>query len=78
MISGKKRNHSGDVTDMIETGDTEMIYNYIDSNMPEWARPTIQKLIDKGFLKGNEKGELGLNDTMLKLLVINDRAGLYG
>lgn len=55
----------------------EMIYNYIDENMPEWARPTIQKLVDKGLLKGNEKGELGLNDTMLKLLVINDRAGLY-
>lgn len=61
-----------------ESEETEMIYNYIDENMPEWARPTIQKLVDKGILKGNEKGELGLNDTMLKLLVINDRAGLYG
>ena len=55
----------------------EMIYNYIDKNMPEWARPTIQKLVNKGLLKGNENRELGLNDTMLKLLVINDRAGLY-
>lgn len=55
----------------------EMIYNYIDNNMPEWARPTIQKLVDKGYLKGNEDGELGLNDTMLKIFVINDRAGLY-
>ena len=54
-----------------------MIYNYIDNNMPDWARPTIQKLCDKGYLKGNEKGELELNDTILKLLVINDRAGLY-
>lgn len=55
----------------------EMIYNYLDKNMPEWARPTIQKLMDKGYLKGNEKGELGLNDTMLKIFVVNDRAGLY-
>mgnify|MGYP006299295633 CR=1 FL=1 len=55
----------------------EMTYNYIDNNMPEWARPTIQKLVDKGLLKGNKKGELGLNDTMLKIFVINDRAGLY-
>ena len=54
-----------------------MIYNYNDENMPQWARPTIQKLVDKGLLKGNEKGELGLNDTMLKIFVINDRAGLY-
>lgn len=59
------------------TEETEMIYNYIDKNMPDWARPTIQKLVDKGLLKGNEKGELGLNDTMLKIFVIHDRAGLY-
>jgi len=59
------------------TEETEMIYNYIDENMPEWAKPTIQKLVDKGLLKGNEKGELGLNETMLKIFVVNDRAGLY-
>ena len=57
--------------------ETEMIYNYIDENMPQWARETVQKLVDKGYLKGNEKGELGLNDTMLKIFVVNDRAGLY-
>lgn len=56
----------------------EMIYNYIDGNMPQWARPTIQKLLNKGYLKGNEQGELELNDTMLKIFVVNDRAGLYG
>lgn len=55
-----------------------MIYNYIDENMPEWARPTIQKLVDKGFLKGNDNGELGLTDDMLRMFVVNDRAGLYG
>ena len=58
--------------------ETEMIYNYIDENMPQWARETVQKLVDKGYLKGNEKGELGLNDTLLKIFVVNDRAGLYG
>ena len=58
--------------------ETEMIYNYIDENMPKWARETVQKLVNKGYLKGNEKGELGLNDTMLKIFVVNDRAGLYG
>ena len=53
-----------------------MIYNYIDDNMPEWARPTIQKLVDKGFLQGDENG-LGLTDDLLRVLVVNDRAGLY-
>jgi len=55
----------------------EMIYNYIDENMPDWAKPTIQKLIDKGALKGNEKGELMLTDVMLRIFVANDRMGLY-
>lgn len=62
---------------LTESEEPEMIYNYIDENMPEWARPTIQKLVDKGVLKGNEHGELGLNDTMLKLFVAHDRLGLY-
>lgn len=53
-----------------------MIYNYIDENMPEWAIPTIQKLVDQGFLKGDENG-LGLTDEMLRIFVVNDRAGLY-
>lgn len=53
-----------------------MIYNYIDDNMPEWARPTIQKLVNLGILKGGEDG-LELTDELLRILVINDRAGLY-
>lgn len=55
-----------------------MVYNYIDDNMPEWARPTITKLMDKGFLKGDEEGRLNLDENMLRMLVINDRAGVYG
>ena len=52
-------------------------YDYIDENMPEWAIPTITKLVDKGFLKGDEEGKLGLTEDLMRLLVINDRAGLY-
>lgn len=53
-----------------------MIYNYIDDNMPVFAKPTIQKLCDKGILKGDSKG-LNLDYTMLRLLVILDRAGVF-
>lgn len=56
---------------------SKMIYNYVDSNMPEWARPTIQKMMNKGLLKGDENGCLGLTDELLRVFVINDRAGLY-
>lgn len=54
----------------------EKIYNWT-KECPTWAQPTVQKLLNKKYLVGNEKGELGLTDTMLKLLVINDRAKLY-
>jgi N-acetylmuramoyl-L-alanine amidase len=63
-------------SDVDELKKPKMIYNYIDNNMPEWARPTIQKLVDKGILQGDENG-LGLTDDLLRVLVINDRAGLY-
>ena len=54
-----------------------MIYNYIDDNMPDWAKATIQKLASRGGLKGDENG-LNLDENMLRMLVINDRMGLYG
>lgn len=54
-----------------------MIYNYIDDNMPAWARPTVQKLVDAGYLKGDGEG-LGLTDEMLRMLVVLDRAGVIG
>jgi len=54
-----------------------MIYNYIDKNMPDWARPTIQKLVHKGIIQGNENGELELEYKDLRLLVILDRANVF-
>ena len=54
-----------------------MIYNYIDDNMPEWARPTISKLVQKGYLKGGDEGKMMLDDNMLRILVILDRAGTF-
>ena len=40
----------------IDKLENPMIYNYIDDNMPDWAKPTIQKLVDKGILKGQSNG----------------------
>lgn len=62
-----------DLTKRVRELENPMIYNYIDDNMPGWARPTIQKLVENNKLVGNEKGELGLSDDMLKMLVILDR-----
>ena len=50
-------------------------FNTVDS-LPDWAKPTIQKMIDKGLLNGNGES-LDLSLDMLRIFVINDRAGLY-
>ena len=52
-------------------------YDYIDKNMPTWAVPTITKLVNKGYLRGDEEGRLGLTDMDLRHYVVNDRAGIY-
>ena len=61
----------------LEKKTDKFIYAWVDDNMPEWAKPTITKLMNKGILKGDEEGKLNLDETMLRMLVINDRAGLY-
>ena len=53
------------------------VYDYIDDNMPDWARPTIQKLVNKGFLQGDKNCKLGLTEDLMRILVINDYAGVY-
>ncbi len=70
-----------------ETGEEKMDverYNSIDE-LPKWAKPTVKKLIDRGFLRGtvvkrDKEGYptgLDLSEDMVRLLVINDRAGVY-
>ena len=53
-----------------------VIYNYIDDNMPQWAKPTVKKLVDKNVLKGDVEG-LNLTEDLMRMLVINDRIGIY-
>ncbi len=50
-------------------------FNTIDA-LPDWAKPTIQKMLNKGLLNGNGES-LDLSLDMLRIFVVNDRAGLY-
>lgn len=52
-----------------------VVYNSVLA-CPEWAQPTVQKLVDQKRLKGTGKG-LELDFSTLRVLVINDNAGLY-
>ena len=46
-----------------------MIYNYIDKNMPEWAREGVRYCLDNGFIEGTGDG-LGLDSKDLKYCTI--------
>lgn len=62
-----------EVIDIIKKQKT--IYETIE-DVPEWAKPTIRKLMGNGILQGDGSG-LGLTYDLTRVLVINDRAGLY-
>ena len=53
------------------------VYDTVDA-VPAWGKATVQKLVNKDFLQGDDQGKLALTTDLLRLLVINDRARLYG
>lgn len=51
---------------------TEKVYRYT-QDLPDWARPTIQKLLDEGVFAGNAEDDLNLTEGMMRMLVIMER-----
>lgn len=72
----KKENQALKAEILALKNNQEKVYHYT-TEIPEWGRPTIQKLLDKGFLKGESESDLNLPENLVRTLVINDRAGLY-
>lgn len=57
---------------------SKTVYNTV-ASVPDWGRATVEKLARKGWLKGEgSAGGLNLPEEVLRVLVINDRAGIYG
>jgi N-acetylmuramoyl-L-alanine amidase len=54
----------------------EPVYHYL-KDVPEWGQPTIKKIWDKGYFKGENANDLNLPYSMLRALVILDRAGAF-
>lgn len=52
-----------------------MVYQTLQS-VPDWAKQTAQKLVDRKILQGNGQ-DLELTRDMLRLLVMLDRAGIF-
>ena len=54
----------------------EKVYHNI-NEVPEWAKPTMQKIISKGWYKGTSATDLDLSDTLMRTMVILDRVGIF-
>lgn len=52
------------------------VYHYF-KDLPDWGRPVIQELYDRGLYKGNGPEDLNLPESLLRTLVVNYRAGVY-
>ncbi len=73
------------VTSILQGKEDDMPrYNTL-NELPKWARETVQKLCDRGIVKGKSGNcdadgypvDLDLTEDMARMLVWNDRAGLY-
>ena len=54
----------------------EKVYHYF-NELPQYAYDTVKKLWDKGIYKGNSASDLNLPESLMRQMVMNDRAGLY-
>ena len=62
---------------LVNVVQTTMIYNYVDDNMPDWARPAVQAAMDCGAIQGDEQGRLGLSYKDLRAICREYRCGMY-
>ena len=46
------------------------------NDLPDWAKPTIKKMMDRKSIQGDEKGNINLSDDMVRTFVILDREGV--
>jgi hypothetical protein len=54
----------------------ERVYHHINES-PDWARPTIQKLLDRGLYNGAGKDDLNLPESLMRTMVILDRVKIF-
>ena len=64
-------------TNVIKEENEDMITYKTLNDIPDWGKSTIEKLINKNALKGDENGNLNISNDLLRTLVIHDRLGLY-
>lgn len=76
MVVYNKQEVKEEVKQEVKQEVGQVVYNKIEE-VPSWYRGTVEKLIDKGVLNGNSKGDLGLSEEMCRIFTVHDRLGLY-
>ena len=68
-MSANLTNIINDMDAKLEKITNPMIYNYIDKNMPEWAREAVSWAVENGILNGDGNG-LNLDDKDLRYITM--------
>lgn len=55
--------------------DDEVVTYKTLKDVPSWYRPSIQKVVDKGALKGDQNGVLNVSEDLCRTLTVLDRLG---
>lgn len=66
----------GEDKTMSEENKNTNIYKTL-NDVPTWGKPTVEKLVNKKAIQGDENGDLNISNDLLRMLVIHDRLGLY-
>lgn len=56
-------------------GDDDMVYYEKINDIPEWYRPTINKLVESGALNGPKAGVLNVSEDFCRIMTVLDRLG---
>ena len=62
---------------LVNVVQTTMVYDYVDDNMPDWARTAVQAAMSFGAIRGDENGRLGLSYKDLRAICREYRCGMY-
>lgn len=62
---------------LVNVVQTTMVYDYVDDNMPDWARTAVQAAMSFGAIRGDENGRLGLSYKDLRTICREYRCGMY-
>ena len=69
-------NTKGEDETMSEENKNTKTYKTLE-DIPAWGKPTVEKLVNKKAIQGDENGDLNISNDLLRILVIHDRLGVY-